>query len=451
MDRLIRAYHTIFITNPMYAYAFAIGCVVIATLLRLAAGVITTDVAPFVTLFPAVLLAAVLGGTGPGTLALVLSGASAWYFFLEPLRSLEINTTATAIDLVLFALCGAAMILVGAVLQAAVERADRTLQDVREGERRLRAALEAGHLGTISYNLAQDRGRWSPAFAKMIGQPVTDMSFSDWLELVHPDDRHIAQTSLEEALATKTETYKTHYRIVRPDKAVRWLEFSVTATRDGTGELIGLDGFAVDVTDRFREDERKQEIVREMHHRVKNVLAIVQALARQTAHQATSLDGFLSTFQARLNALATTHDLIVSHQGRGVALAELVKTETAPFETIAGSRITLDGPDLMLPSEMITPLGLVIHELTTNAAKYGSLSHRNGAVSVNWSTRTNGGGPRLSVLWRERGGPPVVAPTKAGFGSRLISRMIRNDLAGEIEFHWLAQGLDCTFTVPLAN
>jgi PAS domain S-box-containing protein len=451
MDRLIKAYHAIFITNRTYAYAFAIGCVVVATLLRLGAGLITTDVAPFVTLFPAMLLAAVLGGAGPGMLALVLSAVSAWYFFLEPLRSLEVDTAATIIDLTLFALCGAAMIIVGKTLQAAVVRADQTLQEVREGERRLRAALEAGHLGTISYNLSQDRGRWSPAFARMIGQPMTAMNFSEWLEIVHPDDRHIAQTSLEEALATKTETYKTHYRVVRPDKAVRWLEFSVTATRDDAGTLIGLDGFALDVTDRFREDERKQEIVREMHHRVKNVLAIVQALARQTAHQATSLDSFLSTFAARLNALATTHDLIVSNKGRGVSLTELVKTETAPFESIAASRITLDGPDLMLPSEMITPLGLVIHELTTNAAKYGSLSHRNGAVSVSWSTRTNGGGPRLSVLWRERGGPPVTSPTKAGFGSRLISRMIRNDLAGEIEYHWLAQGLDCTFTVPLTN
>lgn len=453
MNRLVNAYHATFIENRPLAYAFAAGCVLVALALRYGFGLVSDGIAPFVTLCPAVLIACVCGGAGPGTAALLLSIVSGTFFFLYPAYDLDIRTVEGLLNLVLFALGGVVTILVGATLRAVVQQADQASRESKESARRLHTALDAGHLGSLSYDRKQDRGNWSPAFSKMLGLPATrtGMTFTEWLMIVHPEDRPLAEASLAEALATESGMYKTSYRIVRPDGSVRWLEFSATVTRDKEGNLVGLDAVALDISEQKQENERRHEIMREMHHRGQNVLAMVQALARQTAARSKTLDDFAQSFTARLRALAATHDILVKENKCGVPLADLLRSEAAAFQGLRGTQFSLDGPDLVLPPRMVTAMGLVIHELTTNAAKYGALAHEDGRVAVKWSTAVDNAGPRLLVSWSEHGGPMVATPSEMGFGSLLITRMIESDLNGDVAFHWRADGLCCIFVVPFVN
>jgi two-component sensor histidine kinase len=287
----------------------------------------------------------------------------------------------------------------------------------------------------------------------MVGLPVTQtsMDFAEWLAIVHPDDRGLAEAALAETITAQAGTSKSSYRIIRPDGSVRWLELSVHTTRDALGQPIELDGVALDVTEQRQEDERKREIVREMHHRIRNNLAVVQALARQTAREETDVQSFAERLVSRLGALSATHDLLIKDSGRGVSLADLLLTETGPFEVKQDKRIMLEGPDVIVPQSMLVPLTLMFHELTTNSAKYGSLACEDGQLRVTWSTAADADRPQLSVVWSEQGGLTTAVPPRTGFGSGLIRRMVNNALGGEVEFLWQPEGLRCAFAIPLVS
>ncbi|SFM23782.1 HWE histidine kinase domain-containing protein [Methylobacterium pseudosasicola] len=188
--------------------------------------------------------------------------------------------------------------------------------------------------------------------------------------------------------------------------------------------------------------EQQVTMLHELNHRVKNTLATVQALARQSR-------GSEGVLEARILALSKTHDLLTREDWSGASLREVLESELSPYRT-GGDQIGLDGPDISLSPRHVLALGMTIHELTTNAAKYGSLSGPGGRVRVSWSlATTEGGTPRLRLTWQESGGPPVQPPARAGFGTRLISGGVRRELDGSVDLAFEAKGLRCHLDVPL--
>ncbi len=191
-------------------------------------------------------------------------------------------------------------------------------------------------------------------------------------------------------------------------------------------------------------EHRQNLLVMELNHRVKNSLATVQSIARQTARHAGSLDEFLTVFEGRVIALGRTHELLARNEWSAVEVAEVVRAELAPYESGAGepARVTAQGPSLSLLPTPAVSLGMILHELATNSAKYGALS-ASGLVEVAWSRR---GPAEAEMIWTERGGPPVRSPVGAGFGTRLIERLARSDLGGGAELRYEPAGLVAVIT-----
>lgn len=224
-----------------------------------------------------------------------------------------------------------------------------------------------------------------------------------------------------------------------------YLDFIYQPIRDAAGAVVGIFVQGHDVSESVRSTERQKLMIDELNHRVKNTLATVQSIAMQTARSHGDPRTFAEGFQARLMALSHTHDLLTRSHWEGADLGDILRHET---EAHGASRVTANGPRVALPPAAALSLGMIFHELATNAAKYGALSAPDGRVLVDWSVADQTR-PRLQLVWREVDGPPVTAPDRKGFGSRLIERNVRHDLAGEIELDYASGGLTVTISIPL--
>lgn len=223
----------------------------------------------------------------------------------------------------------------------------------------------------------------------------------------------------------------------------RFLDFIYQPIADAGGKISGVFVEGADVTDRVKAEEQQKLLVDELNHRVKNTLATVQAIAAQTLRTSAEPAAFNQAFQARLLALSATHDLLTATSWRSAALSDVLKVELHPF---GSERYRCEGPELDLaPSEALT-LGLIFHELATNAAKYGALSAPRGQVLVDWAV-SDDGARRLELTWREAGGPPVRPPVRRGFGSRLIERSLGAGGSSVLDFD--PAGLICRISLRL--
>ncbi|KQY91736.1 sensor histidine kinase [Brevundimonas sp. Root1423] len=224
-----------------------------------------------------------------------------------------------------------------------------------------------------------------------------------------------------------------------------YVDFFYQPIRDPDGTIIGVFVQGHDVTEGVRAAERQKLMIDELNHRVKNTLATVQSIAMQTARSHTDPKTFAEGFQARLLALSHTHDLLTRSHWEGADLAAVLEHET---EAHGAHRVTLNGLPVALGPASALSLGMIFHELATNAAKYGALSAPEGRVLVDWSV-SNQARPVLHLSWREMGGPPVLEPARRGFGSRLIERNVRHDLAGEVKLDYASEGFSADFSIPL--
>ena len=224
-----------------------------------------------------------------------------------------------------------------------------------------------------------------------------------------------------------------------------YVDFIYQPIREDGGKVVGIFVQGHDVTDNVRAAQRQKLMIDELNHRVKNTLATVQSIAMQTARSHADPRAFAESFQARLLSLSHTHDLLTRSHWEGADLRDILRHETEAHET---HRISANGPPVPLGPAFALSLGMIFHELATNAAKYGALSAPGGRVLVDWSIadQTN---RRLVVEWRETGGPAVAIPERRGFGTRMIERNVRHDLAGEVELRYLDSGLKARITVPL--
>jgi len=224
----------------------------------------------------------------------------------------------------------------------------------------------------------------------------------------------------------------------------RFLDFIYQPIIRPDGEVSGVFVEGSDVTGRVLAERQQKLLVDELNHRVKNTLATVQAIARQTLRSSGNLDGFREAFEPRLLALSSTHNLLTATSWRDASLEDLLLSELRPY---GPEKYRLRGRKVALAPAEALALGLVMHELATNAAKYGALSAEHGCVDVRW--RVAGG--ELRLTWRESGGPTVTPPTHQGFGSRLIARSLREQLAGDAQLDFEADGLVCRIVLPLSQ
>ena len=207
----------------------------------------------------------------------------------------------------------------------------------------------------------------------------------------------------------------------------------------------------IDVTERKASEDHLRLLMRELTHRSKNLLAVIQSIARQTARHSGSIESFLDQFGARTQALATSHDLLVQESWYGASLSELVRLQLGHYLNHRAPDITMEGPSIALKPEAAQSLGLALHELATNAAKYGALSTPSGRVAIEWRRLSPTEGSGLELIWTERGGPTVNAPTRRGFGSLVIEQNLARSLNADVELTFAPEGLRCRARVPLEH
>jgi PAS domain S-box-containing protein len=313
---------------------------------------------------------------------------------------------------------------------------------LKESETRLQEALAAGQVVAFTWSPATDLSERSQNAPKNLGL-ATHGPGKDFLARLYPDDRRPIAARIKR-LCPESPFYTASFRFIRADGHEVWLEESGRAEFETTGRYVRLEGLTRDITDRKRSEERQRLLIRELDHRVKNVLASVATVAQRTREGSARMEEFLLTFDGRIQSMANAHALLSRNQWLGVSLRELVRDELAPC--VREDNATIEGPDVLLSAEATQSIAIVLHELVTNASKYGALSTENGRISVRWDWL--GVRERLLLEWIEAQGPPVVAPIEAGYGTRAIRNLVPYELGGSVELCFDEMGLRCRIELP---
>ena len=292
----------------------------------------------------------------------------------------------------------------------------------------------------------------SPSIKELIDHPPEEVEAQPqiWLSKIHEADRQAVEKMLRETRDDAQEPVE--YRIVR-DGAQRWVRdkaFLLPAEANHGPRVAGL---ARDVTEAKRAEQQRELLIGELNHRVKNTLALVQALAAHTRHAAVSPTDFEQAFTSRLHALGHAHDLLTQTHWKGTSLHQVIETALAPFSVYGSSqaRVEVEGPQVWLNSNTAVTLTLAFHELATNAAKYGALSTNKGRVDIFWEARPAGEPQEVLLQWRESGGPIVEAPSRKGFGTMLIEKVLAYEAEGEAKLEFLPTGVAFMFRLPLSS
>lgn len=303
---------------------------------------------------------------------------------------------------------------------------------------RLELALQVAGLGEFEWDLDRDVIIVSDRLAAITGLPAGEMPAQRGMAFngyIHPDDLKVMLAEREQQLQA-ADFYERHYRMIRPDDGrVLWMRAAGTVVRDETGAPRRVCGVVEDVSKSHLEDDQRQQLMAELDHRVKNVLAAVQALAQQTAKRTTSLDAFLQTFGGRLKAMASANELLTAARWRGAAIDHLAAAELG---ALAPGQTSWSGPELFLTPRAANALSLALHELATNAVKFGALSVETGHVTLRWTARPGGG---FELTWTETGGPTVAAPKRQGFGSTLLAQVTGRELNGDTDVDYRPAGV----------
>jgi PAS domain S-box-containing protein len=283
-----------------------------------------------------------------------------------------------------------------------------------------------------------------------------ELGKSEWCgswKLFWPDGRPLPHETCPMAVALKEDRAVRGAEAIaeRPDGTrIPFIPYP-TPLHDASGKLVGAVNMLVDITDRKRAEEQQALLVRELHHRVKNMLATVQAIMGSTARASTSMEEFQDTFTGRIMALARTHSSLAQDEWQMISLRDLMCNELDPYEDGSRNRIHFDGPEVDLPSTVAIPLGMAIHELTTNAVKHGALSVLGGSVAVSWVLAGEGDRRELDIMWVERDGPTIEPPTRKGFGSQLLERVLKNQIGASATISYESEGLRAHVVVPLLS
>jgi PAS domain S-box-containing protein len=324
---------------------------------------------------------------------------------------------------------------------------------LQASEERARLALEAGHMGTWWYDPNKSVGGWSSQATAMLGLSHANevMDHQDWLRILHPEDFDRVVQRWREAVQNQGD-YQDEYRIRFPNGSLRWINSRGRVFFDIQKRPVYFIGIFQDITEQKHAEEQQRFFLDELNHRVKNTLTTVQSIASQTLRTTETPAQFKDAFEGRLLALSKTHNLLTRKSWREAELRDVAEQELAPYRKQGDERVTLNGPNVRLPARYAINLGLVLHELVTNAAKYGALSTNTGRLEMSWTIVESEDRPdQLRIHWVESGGPPVAPPKRQGFGSRLIRRSIEGELGGYMVLNFAEGGVAYDISVPLSH
>jgi PAS domain S-box-containing protein len=324
-------------------------------------------------------------------------------------------------------------------MRLALERQQRTFD----------LAMLASKMGTWRYTMADNICVYDENAQRLYG--LTQARFlhdKDGVEAkFHPDDMDLMWARVAKALDPEGDgRYEVEYRVKQLDGSWRWLSAWGLVEFEGQGanrKPVAIAGASRDLSERKQAEELQRLLGNELNHRVKNTLATVQSIVNQTLRSAADVESARAAANARIVSLAEAHDLLTNRNWSGADVADLVARAVAPF---AARQFSIDGPSLDVAPSQALALSLALHELATNAAKYGALSRPEGRVELRWEAQDD----RFDLSWRESGGPPVVPPSRRGFGSRLIENALCRDLDGRTRLEFASEGVRCWITAVLA-
>ena len=295
-------------------------------------------------------------------------------------------------------------------------------------EARYRAAVITGRIAAWETDMVSRTRIWTVEGMELFGLNLPGGRGQvlgpndEFYNALHPDDKHMMKQF--HRTADREDSYPCEYRIVRPDGRELWVSGrGRVVARGPDGKAQRVANIVVDITERKKAEAHAQMLMGELVHRSKNLLTVVQAIAGQTARASGSLRVFQEKFGLRLQALAASHDLLSEQHWRGASLRQLVCQQLLPFAEI-GPRLTIQGPELLLAAAAAQTIGLALHELATNATKYGAWSLPAGTVAISWDLKADPQSPGVRVRWVERGGPPVAQPARTGFGHVVCRDMV---------------------------
>lgn len=320
---------------------------------------------------------------------------------------------------------------------------------LREAQERLAVTYESAPAGIAETDANGRFVRVNQAFVTITGYSREELLDKSFLDITHPDDVADDADKYRRQVSGEVDQYVLEKRYIRKSGQLIWIEVISSTVRAEDGGF----GYGVrmvhDITERKLAEEHKKLLLDELNHRVKNTLATVQALVSHTARGATSAKDFQERFEPRLMALSAAHDRLTRNDWRGASLPEIVAGELRAHDR-PGS-VSFEGPDVILPPRASLSLSMAMHELATNASKYGALSLPEGRVEIRWRVERDPATPYptgVDFSWKELGGPPVRQPTKEGFGSRLL-RITAAELRGKLEVNWKQDGLEWHLSFPL--
>ncbi|MFO6448383.1 HWE histidine kinase domain-containing protein [Erythrobacter sp. NE805] len=422
---------------------------------------------PYLTFFPAVVITAFFFGVRLGSLSALLCGLVAWYYFVPPIRSFTLEGAEVALGLYAFVVITDLVLIHG--LQVAnrqlrrerqisaelalakeqiVEELERraaerkaALDALRESEVKTLLATQTAGIGLWQWHIASNTVHWDSTMFRLYGLPQTAdgaVHYDDYVASVLPEDAPEQERVLAETVAHCTESTR-EFRIRRGnDGQVRHLRAVEVARAGPDGTTEWVVGTNLDVTDEKNRESHVRLLLGEVNHRAKNLLAVVLSVARRTG--GASHEEFMENFTARIHSLAEGQDLLVRSEWKGVDLEALVRAQLGHFKDMIPERIVFSGEPLALSSSAVQAIGMTIHELVTNASKYGALSTDAGRITLGWQRLAGEEGERFVMTWTETGGPPVVAPTHRGFGSIVTSDMLVASLNAEVEAGYAPEG-----------
>lgn len=316
-------------------------------------------------------------------------------------------------------------------------RADTALRD---SEQRYRLIFEQAHDIIFTADIDQTITAANEAGARALGYAVDEIIGRSIADFVSPADFTQTTAMLQQKIEQGGYTRHEVGVVGRDGRAMRW-DNNSTLILDNDKRPVGILSISRDVTERRAFEERRELLIHELNHRVKNTLALVQAIAHQSFRPGGDGVAAQGNFMARLRTLAAAHDLLTREHWEGVTLAELVRAATAPLDP---GRVTARGDALVVTPKAAVALAMALHELGTNAIKYGALSWTSGSIAISWQVSEG----RLLLDWTERGGPPVAVPDKRGFGVKMIERALASDLGGKVTVAFEPTGVRCTIDAP---
>jgi PAS domain S-box-containing protein len=335
---------------------------------------------------------------------------------------------------------------IGVVIDITERR--RTEERLIESERRFRLSQEAAGIGSLELDIPTGRVMGTDRFWQIWGlEPRDSIEIAALEAIVVPE--HSKVRSTEETRRAGTAQPSVEYRIRRPDTGeLRWISRHIEFVNDESGRPVKMYGVVQDITDAKEAQARQELLTHELEHRIKNILAMVSAIASQTL-RSSDVETARAALNDRLRALANAHDILTRTRWTQATLEEVV---TSTLAAVAADSIRLHGPSVSLPPKMALSLALAVNELATNSLKYGALSAEGGSVDVGWSIAGSAAAGRtLTWTWRESGGPEVVAPTRRGFGRFLVERVLATDFSGKVTLDYAPAGLVCTLAAPLPD